>query len=176
MKRPTPILVFGILNIIFAAFGAISVLMALILFNALPDSTNPVVQLIHTNAAYRNWMKFSVGLGTVVIPVLLAAGIGLLKLKPWARVLSILYGICAIVMVFAGGFINYFFLVQPLMAKAQTAQGPEAAGAMAGAIGGTFGSCLGLVYPILLLIFMFRPNIIAAFQPGGSGAATPPPL
>jgi len=32
-------------------------------------------------------------------------------------------------------------------------------------IGGGIGICLGLIYPILLLVFMLRPTVAAAFQP-----------
>ena len=36
----------------------------------------------------------------------------------------------------------------------------------AGAIGATAGgSCFGMIYPVLLLIFMFRPKVVAAFGP-----------
>ena len=102
---------------------------------------------------------------------LLAAGIGLLKLKPWARLVSIAYAIYGVVMVVVGGVVNYFFLVQPLLAQAHTQPGPAAAAAIGGAIGGTLGSCFGLIYPVLLLIFMLRADVKAAFGPA---AGSPP--
>ena len=117
-------------------------------------------------------MKISIVLGLLVSLALLAAGIGLLMLKPWARIVSILYAIYSIVMLIVGSVVNYFFLIQPLLQQAQQKQGPEAAGAVGGAIGGMFGSCFGLIYPVLLLIFMLRPNIKAAF--GQTDAPTRP--
>lgn len=165
MQRPTVVTVFGILNIVFAAFGLFGALASVMLFAAAgTNSNNPVVQIIQNNPGYATWLKFSIVMGVVVCAVLLAAGIGLLKLKPWARTISIIYAIYAIVMVFVGGAVNYFFLVQPMLQQSQHQHGPEAAGAVGGAVGGMFGSCFGLIYPVLLLIFMMRANVVAAFR------------
>ena len=165
MQRPTSVTVFGVLNIVFAGLGFFSVIASAMLFTLSgANSSNPVVQLIQDNPSYATWIKISVVLGILVSIALLAAGIGLLKLKPWARILSIIYAIYVIVMTIVGSVVNYFFLVQPLLEKAHNEQGPEAAGAIGGAIGGMIGGCFGMVYAILLLIFMMRPKVIAAFN------------
>jgi hypothetical protein len=165
MQRPTAVTVFGVLNIVFAVLGAIGVAASLMLFGSQAGAENPIVQLIHDNPTYALWMKFSASAGLVVCVLLMAAGIGLLMLKPWARGLSIFYGIYAIVMGIVGTAVNYFYLVQPIIERAQQKQGPEAAAAIGGAIGGTIGGCVGLIYPVLLLVFMTRPKIVAAFRP-----------
>jgi hypothetical protein len=175
MERPKSVTVFGILNIVFAALGLCGTAFSVILF--LPSAAaanNPVVQIIQSSPAYAAWMKLSVGLGVIVAAALLAAGIGLLNLKPWARTLSIIYAIYAIVMVIIGDVINYIFLIQPMLQKAHSEQGPEAAGAVGGAIGGLAGGCFGLIYPILLLIFMTRPHVVAAFNQTPSQGGPPP--
>jgi hypothetical protein len=83
MQRPTAVTVFGILNIVFAALGIIGVIGSVMLFAAVSaDSKNSVIQIIHDNAAYAAWMKISVALGLPVSAALLAAGIGLLQLRP----------------------------------------------------------------------------------------------
>jgi len=166
MSRPTSVTVFGVLNIVFAAFGIVGMIFSVLLFLPQASSNNPVVQLIHDSPAYAAWLKFSMVLGVVVCVALLAAGIGLLKLKPWARTFSIGYGIYAIVMAIVGTVVNYFLLVRPMLEQAQQKHGPDAAAAIGGAIGGTFGGCLGMVYPILLLVFMTRANVVAAFAGG----------
>ena len=172
MQRPTSVTVFGILNIVFAVFGIFGVIGSLILFlPQMADSHNPVVQLIHDSPVYAMWLKFSLVLGLGAVAVLLAAGIGLLKLKSWARQLSIGYAIYAALMVIVGTVVNFFLLVRPLLEQAKQQHGPEAVGAIAGAIGGTVGGCLGLIYPVFLLVFMLRANVAAAFRP----AETPPP-
>ena len=136
---------------------------------------NPVLELIQDNPSYAAYLKVSIVLTMIISAVLLVAGIGLLKLMPWARTLSIIYGIVAIIMVFISSIANYFFLVQPMLAKAHEEQGPQAAAAMGGAIGGMFGGCFGIIYPILLLIFMTRPKVVAAFNPQVSAQDTQPP-
>jgi len=165
MERPTSVTVFGILNIVFAALGIVGLLMTTALFSQeANDTKNPVIQLIHDNQTYASWMKISVGLGLAASAVLLAAGIGLLALKPWARRLSIGQSIYTLVMSFVGTVVNYIYLVQPLLEQARQKQGPEAAAALGGAIGGMIGGCIGAIYPILLIIFMMRRNVVEAFR------------
>ena len=166
MKRPAAATVFGILNIVFAVFGVFGVIGSAMMFAVAGDaSKNPVLQIIRDNPAYAAWMKLSIPLGLATSAALLAAGIGLLHLKPWARVLSIVYAVYAIVMVITGTVVNYLFLLQPLMQQARGKSGPEAAAAIGGAIGGTVGGCFGVLYPAALLIFMLLPKVSAAFKP-----------
>jgi len=165
MQRPTSVTVFGILNIVFAAFGVFGLIASIALFYLPADSHNPVIKLIHENPAYALWLKICIPLGVLSCAALLAAGIGLLYLKPWARILSIAYAIYAIVFGIVGMVINFIVMVQPLLEQARQQPGPEAAGAIGGAIGGTIGGCFGLIYPVLLLIFMTRPKVVAAFRP-----------
>lgn len=171
MQRPVSVNVFGILNIVFALFGLFSAIGAVGLLSATDSASNPVVRLMLENPTYAAWMKISIPLGLVASAVLLATGIGLLRLKSWARKLSIAYAIYAIVVGIIGTVMSFMFLIRPLLAEAQQSQGPEAAAAVGGAIGGILGGCLGLVYPILLIIFMTRPKVVAAFQ-----SAEPPPM
>jgi hypothetical protein len=182
MQRPTSVTVFGILNIVFAAFGIVGVVATVAMFAMMgPDNpafqNNPTMDAIKNSPVYAAWLKISIVLGVFVSAALLAAGIGLLKLKPWARTLSIIYGIYSIIIIIISTALNYVFLVEPMLQKAHGTQGPEAiGGAIGGAVGGMCGGCLGIIYPILLLIFMTRPNVVAAFnqqpsypgqQPGG---------
>lgn len=165
MQRPTSITVFGILNIVFAVLGVFGVLATVALFASAATGHNPVIRLMRENPGYAAFLKVTIPLGLIAAVVLLAAGIGLLLLKPWARVTSIGYAIYTIAMGIIGMAVNVVFVVRPLLAEAAQAQGPEAAGAIGGAIGGSIGGCLGLIYPILLLVFMTRPKVAAAFRP-----------
>ena len=110
-------------------------------------------------------MDVALPLGLLATGVSVAAGIGLLKLKNWGRTLSIGYAIYSIVAGVIGSMVNYIFVMQPLMEQASHKSGPEAAGLIGAAIGGTFGTCFGMIYPVLLLIFMLRPKVVAAFRP-----------
>ena len=164
MQRPTSVTVFGILNIVFAALAILGLIGSIALF-FVPAANNPVIKIIHENPFYAAWLKISILLGLLSCSALLAAGIGLLRLKSWARTLSIVYAIYAIVFGILGTVVNFIFLVEPMLKEAQHQQGPEAASALGGAIGGSFGGCLGMIYPVLLLFFMTRPAVVAAFQP-----------
>ncbi len=177
MQRPTAVTVFGVLNIGFAGMGIISLISTLFMFRDVGDSKNPVLQLMHNNPAYLSWVKISVPLGVTASIILLIAGIGLLQMKNWGRVLSLVYGIYALLMAAVSIVVTYQCLVVPLLQQAQNKSGPEYVGAIAGGIGALIGSAISLVYPILLIVFMTRPKLIAAFRAAqcveDGGAYTP---
>ncbi len=103
--------------------------------------------------------------GAVFTIILGLAGIGLLMFRSWGRTLSIVYVIYAFISMIVGIVINFCFLLPPLLEKqAALPPGPEKAGAMGGIVGILAGSCIGFIYPIILLIFMYRPNVKAALQ------------
>jgi hypothetical protein len=106
---------------------------------------------------------FCIPLGLLTCIILLIAGLGLLCLKSWARKLSIAYAIYGIGMHILTTAVSSIFLVQPFLKNNQDSQ--AATIAIFGLIGGGVGVCLGLIYPILLLVFMLRPTVAAAFQP-----------
>jgi hypothetical protein len=162
MNRPACITVFGVLNIVFAAFGVIASIASIGLFLAPGNSNNPVIKIMQENTIYADWLKLCIPLGLLSCGVLLVAGIGLLCLKPWARVLSVGYAIYAILFGILSTAINFIFLIQPMLKSANGQQTPAAIGGM---IGGSIGGCFGLIYPIALLVFMLRPNVVAAFHP-----------
>jgi hypothetical protein len=167
MQRPTTVTVFGILNIVFAALGIFGIIgSAVVLLAANGDTKNPVVQLIHDSPTYAAYLKVSVVLGLLVSLALLGAGIGLLLLKPWARGLSIAYGIFGIISVPVNTVLSYFFMTRPLLEQMQQQHHDAAAtgAAVGGAVGGMIGGCFGLIYPVLLLVFMLRKDVAAAFK------------
>ena len=115
MQRPTSVTVFGILNIVFAAFGVLGLIASIALFFMPGNSNNPVIKIMNENPAYATWLKVCIPLGLLSCTALLAAGIGLLRLKPWARKLSIGYAIYAIVFGILGMVVNFIFLVEPML-------------------------------------------------------------
>jgi hypothetical protein len=166
MKRPVVVTVLGIINIVFAAWGLIGLAFSsVLLFSDVAAANNPVFKILHDQPAYLAFAKVSLVIGGLAAIVLLVAGIGLLLLRPWARPLTIGYAIFGMLNTVVGTVVNYLFLVRPLLDQAAHKNGPEAAGAIVGAIGGGFGGCLSLIYPILLLVFMARPEVKAAFRP-----------
>jgi len=111
------------------------------------------------------------GILNIVFAVFGVFGLLLLRVENWGRKLSIGYAIYAIFFGILGAVMNFIFLFRPMLEEAAQKQGSEAAGAIGGAVAGSIGGFIGLVYPILLLIFMTRPKVVAAFHP-----PSPPPL
>jgi len=171
MQRPTSVTVFGILNLIFSVLGlcgvGFGILGLVVLQNPDVGGAGPTplpIQLMQDNPAYRVFSFVSVGLGVFSSFLLAAAGIGLLKLRPWGRTLSIIYGGYSILMVLATVAVN-FALYAPELEKAQQQAIPQATGeAIGGMVGAGVGGCVGLIYPLTLLGFMlFNQNLRRAF-------------
>ena len=166
MERPTPVSVIGILNIVFGVYALFGVCMTLAMQSFMDIEKNPVLKLMHDNPSYSAWVKITIPLGFIAGAILIAAGIGLLRLAEWARRLSIGYAVYAILMATAVSVTNYIFILRPAFADGQNA------GAVAAGIGAVFGGVFGLAYPIVLIVFMTRANIVSAFRP----PAAPPNL
>ncbi len=163
MQRPTSVLVLGVLNLVFGVIGVLGMFgSAAILLGMNPS--NPMNRILESSDFYRYYLWGSFVLGLFAVIVLLAAGVGLVMSKAWARPAAIGYGIYAIAMGLVGQIVNAVFVVGPLLNMASAGGGPENIGAAAGAIGGTLGGCVGLVYPVVLLVFMFRKNVVEFFQ------------
>ena len=165
MQRPVSVTIFGILNFVFAAFGVVGLMASFALLSVPADPNNPVVKLLQHNASYAVWLKFCILLGLLSCVALLAAGAGLLSLKPWGRTLSMAYAIYAIVFALMAMGINLFLMIQPLFEQAPPHQEFAVALSVGGPLSGTLGGCFGLIYPIILLAFMLRPTVTAAFRP-----------
>jgi hypothetical protein len=165
MQRPVSIIVFGILNFVFAALGVIGLISSLALFSVPVDSSDSVIKLMDQGPAYAAWLKICIPLGVLNCVALLAAGFGLLTLKPWARVLSVAYAIYAIVFCVAALLINLIFMAQPMFHQVQPHQQLVAGVALGGPISGTIGELFGPIYPILMLAFMLNSKAVAVFRP-----------
>lgn len=165
-QRPTAILVFGVLHLVFGALGLLGLLgSAAILFTV--DPSNPMHAILRASEFYRVYLWASSALGLLGIVALIAAGIGLFLAQNWARVLSIGYAVYAILAGLAGMVVSWIYVVSPLIEKASHSSGPAVAGAIGGAIGGMIGSVIGLIYPVAIIVFMTRRKVIAYFhQPG----------
>ena len=171
MQRPTSVTVFGILNLIFSVLGLCGVVFGILGLVVLQnpdmagDGPTPLpIKLMQDNPTYQVFSFVSVGLGVFSSFLLAVAGIGLLKLRPWGRTLSIIYGGYSILMAIAGIVIN-LAVFAPELEKAQQQASPQAtAEAMSGMVGAGIGGCFSLVYPLILLGFMlFNHNVRRAF-------------
>ncbi|HMC66536.1 MAG TPA: hypothetical protein VKI65_16495 [Gemmataceae bacterium] len=184
-QRPTVVLVMAILNFVFGGLGFFWVICAglglLVVVslakNAPPPpggGRNPLADLSEMFNSIPGFIPYTIIasiLGLIVDIVLIVAGIGLLKMKPWARWTCVAYGFYGIV-ASLGGLVYTLTVVNPAMAQWQQKQ---AAGA-----GGNTGfnnavshvsAMLGMAYAVALLIVMFLPNVSAAF----AGRVSAPP-
>ena len=159
-ERPISVMIFGILNMAWAMFGLLAAVVSA-LFLARLSAHSPVMAQMNSNPAYVAWMKIATPMGIIVDFALLAAGIGLLMLQNWARILSICYGVYGIVITLVGTVFAYQMISS---VTGQSPNGPPMVGAFA-TIGMVFGLLFGLAYPVLLIIFMTRPKVVAACGP-----------
>ena len=149
IEKPTSVMVFGILNIVFGGLGLICTpftLFGLVLAG----------RTMEMAPAYKIVLLVSCIVSIVFSAWLLTLGIGLLKMKSWGRSGSVIYSIVTIVWGIAGVALNILSLHFGWMTV------PE--GGLPGFIGGMCGGVVGMVYPVLLLIFMSTSKVKRAFQ------------
>jgi glucan phosphoethanolaminetransferase (alkaline phosphatase superfamily) len=140
--RPASVTVFGILNIIFSSLGIICSPINIVMTFSSPYSQE-MTELV------RIWLIFIMAIGLFMDLFLLALGIGLLRLKKWARVWSIIYGWFDIFLVIVVIIINVILLTSGYYGYTSE----QTTGALAFSCGALIG---GLAYPILLIVFMMR--------------------
>jgi hypothetical protein len=164
-QRPISVTVFGILNIGYALWKFVGLLlMGVTMRMNLPG--NSALATLRADPVYKAWTQFSVVAGVVFGIVLIASGIGLLLLQNWARILSVIYSVLEMIVVVAGTVFTQRVMMQTMTAQIHGA--PAGVIAVFAQIGLVLGIVIGLAYPVLLLIFMTRPKIIEAFAPAQS--------
>jgi hypothetical protein len=147
-EKPTSVMVFGILNIVFGGMGLLCMPFNLF-WLVLPN------RMIVMVPAYRVILLVSSIVGIGFSAWLLSLGIGLLKMKSWGRRGSVIYSIIVIVWGIIGIILNILALHFGWMNV------PE--GGLPGYIGGMCGGAVGMIYPVLLLIFMQTSKVKGAF-------------
>jgi len=157
--KPTSVMVFGVLNIVFGGLGILctpfSILMILGAEKFAAMSQAPVIEYA---PAYRIVLLASSIVGIGFSAWLLALGIGLVKMKGWGRRGSVIYSIIVIVWGIVGVVLNILSLHFGWINM------PERS--IPGFIGGMCGGMVGMVYPVLLLIFMQTGKVKRAFGEG----------
>lgn len=189
MNRPTVVTVFGVLNLVFGGLGLLCVPLSALSMLAMPGLQqmnanmgipNPGLDMLES-PAYRLSMIIYLTVTLAGAIALVVGGIGLLKLRPWGRSLSIIYGALKIVAVPIVNVVNYVTITQPMFEQMPAQTMPFASFASAtSAVGAVVGCCFQMIYPVVLLIFMLLPSVKAAFQQDQiaplSPEYQPPPL
>jgi hypothetical protein len=155
------VLIFGILNIGFALLKLGGPLFSLAM-SKVKVPGNSGISAMTSDPAFVALTKFNLWAGVIFGLALLAFGIGLLLSQNWARLGSIVYAIIEIVVVLVVSIVTWPITKRMMEHLPNVSPGMGAGFAMIGLV---IGIIFGLAYPVLLLFFMTRPNVIEACQP-----------
>ncbi len=183
--RPTAITVLGILNIIFGSMGLLLYLccggigLVIVFGNTVETLADKIPELkiitVMRDEVFREipgvkaYFVSLIASKTLLSFGLLVGGIGLLKMRKWARVFCILVALTAIgvkgadtmyqIVVYMPGMER----VQPkIMAKLNAPAPPQ--NPMLNPAGSLISSIVGVAYDVVLLVFLLNPGIARAFR------------
>ena len=129
---------------------------------------------------YKSFEAGMNGATLLLCALMIAGGIGLLKLQKWAHVLTILYAVLSILyhlvtLVYSLAFIlpvtNEFID----KVSGNHGMGPMATGARFGAVAGMLVAFAFILYPIIVLVVLLLPRVAAAFCGAGRPEAPDEP-
>jgi len=153
-RRPVSAIIFGILNLGFAAFTGLE----LLLFKPMAAM---MAKSAHTSdPAQLHWQWIAAVVDALAGLVQFLGGIGLLAGKNWGRALSMAWGCFDLVFCLAR-FPLTWDTCRDSLAAAHIGSPAAPALTWAAAIIATVGS---MIFPTLLLYFMTRPKLKAAFS------------
>lgn len=183
-NRPTAVLVMAILNFVMGAIYLLSYScggLALIGLRAMKNMAppagkgpNPFGEMYDMYESIPGFIALTITFSILAIAMailLIVAGMGLLKMRPWARQACVAYSIYGIL----SGLFSFVYtltLANPAIVKWQeeTMQRQGRAIPSLSSISGSFsdffafaGLLWALAYPIALLIVLYRPSVSAAF-------------
>jgi hypothetical protein len=169
-ERPLLVTVVAVLGIAMGAMGLLSVPVNIVHLATGFRTMGPMGPSLMQDTGFGKYMLVMLPVGMVASAGYLAAGIGMLKLRPWARKLAIGMVIYGMLSQIAGPF-----LVGPMMTRMFSAQmaamptgGPDMS--FMGPLMQVMvigGSAAMVVAHILILILLTRPDTVAAFSPPG---------
>ena len=153
MNRPTSVTVFGVLGIVLGALGILGAFVALVALAHMP--AGPTRDAMEASATFAAWLNISQGLDIVGSVALLVAGIGLLKLRPWARLLTVAWGVYNLALVAISTGMTYIYVTK--------------SGAPLGLVVGVLWS---MVLSLLFIAFMYRKPVVDALNPAANVGET----
>src|SRR5580700_10018310 len=107
-QRPMATLIFGILNLGYALMNLAGPLIAKLMSTIKLPGNSPLAAM-KSDPTYIAWTNFNMVLSMALGLGLLAFGVGLLLLKNWARIGSIVYAVIAIIYVPLGSLVMWPF-------------------------------------------------------------------
>jgi hypothetical protein len=198
-KRPAAVTVMGVLNLVFGGLRLLGLLCLtgaglvgmLFIMNmpapppgqanemaAVKDLINDIDQAV---PEMKYMMIAELALGVVMTLLLIVAGIGLLRMRPWGRTLSLVYAVVTVIVTPAAAIYSAASLeprMQQVMSKWEEQQRQKQRGAggaapaptknpFGGGVGGLIGAVFGSAYSIALLIVLNLAHVRRAFTGAG---------
>jgi hypothetical protein len=162
----TGLLILGIVEIIFGALGLLTAPLLMLTRTLARDPVSRQVQALTWEGPLGVWTRISLALGFVMALALIAAGFGIIKLKPWARPLSMAYAAAALVFTIIGQVMSAMYLYPVLFELvSQGTRNPVAyAAGIGGIAGGIGGGVFALVFPTVILVVMTRRSVKEKFR------------
>jgi hypothetical protein len=170
--RPKVLSAAAIICFIFGAFGLLGIVgVAMAIFGSPIASLDPVSGEMMSDPGIRRFQITSGILGTLGGAVLVAAGVGLLRCKNWARVTVLAWGVFHLLNAFYAAYMTVYYVLpatQKALAaqmKAQGGPGSDVAvqiGSAAGMIGAAMGILFAIAVVVALIILVTRPQAKAA--------------
>jgi hypothetical protein len=184
-NRPVAVLVMAILNLVFGGLalcccgcGALGLLAMPSFADKFPkEPPNIAFDLLLEAPGFRTLNIGSLLVGCVLAFVLIVASLGLLGMKPWARILCIVWAGVQIV-VQAAEFLVSVFYVNPMIKEWQADWyarhniAPPSTSSLAESAMTALPNFVVLGHAVALIIVIFLPSVTAAFS--GSTSAHPP--
>lgn len=164
-ERPTSVTVYAILNLIMCALGVLGTIFWLIGKLGLlpvPDEKPAFQVAMESNVGFTLYTDILTAVGLLITILVIAASIGMFMLKPWARKVTIGWGIYSVVFLLINYGISYVLLYGPMLADMT---GTDLVVAKAMMISGAVMSVLFIGYHLLMIFFMTRPKVVDAFTP-----------
>jgi hypothetical protein len=165
IQRSQTVTVLAILNIVFGGLGLLCSPVALLMQSFQSARFNRAMVPGLTNPAYQAWTTAGLILSCIIAAVLLAAGIGMLQLRPWSRTATI--GVSILTLIRIGiSLVLFGTLVAPALLAASAGGGSSMQVIASSAlVGGIVGMLSGTIYPIVTLYFLNRPAVRDEFNP-----------
>jgi hypothetical protein len=162
VQRPTVATVWGVLNMVIAVF--LLLVTSLDYFAGFsPD--DPIIIAAGDDPLFHTWIALSSPFHYVAAAVLLAAAIGLLLVRPWARRATIAFALYSLASLVIEIPLLFKYYMMPMLADVEVTDGEEAAIAFGLFVTGVLIVTIGVAvaHAVLLLIHMRRPDMVRAF-------------
>lgn len=166
-RRPTSVTVIAIIAIIWGSLAVLGGLCTLPQYLGMRLAPNPAMDAMNSDSLVLGFNVGAIGIGFILGIILLTGGIGALSLKPFARRLLLGYAIAQIAFYLLSLPVQIAVVYPRMMQAAEAKLGantPVVTGMRIGFFGGVAFGLITMIWPALILYFMTRPHVKAAFE------------